>query len=402
MSPPRPRARILLHIGYHKTGTTWLQQRLFRDSDAGFFGVDWNEIDAKAVFVRQDPLCFEPAWARRQFQRELRRAEESNLTFVVSHERLSGHPAGGGYDSRSIADRLVDTFPEARCLICVREQVSMLGSMYAQYVEDGGHLSLKRFLHPPDPYGAVPGFRFDFLRYDRLIAYYQGKLGADNVLVLPFEQFRERPQEFVDRITGFCGAGRHVCGSAKVINPQRNPAYLLAKRIVNLLFTRSQLCNFSWINVPYLRTGFILTAPAFNLVCPRGLARPLQERLARKIRQEIGGRYQESNRRSSALIGVDLGAFGYDVPDSAPAEMPAGDLMPERVTGRRDPAVEFVVHHPRLRALLEWWLSGPRVTPRPPAVEGPPDSRAGDASHASTRSPNDEARTPLPSSRPGS
>lgn len=400
-----PPARVLFHIGYHKTGTTWLQHHLFRDRDAGFLSVDWREVDAKAIFVRQDPLCFDAARARRQFQRELGRAAESNLTFVISHERLSGHPAGGGYDSRDIADRLGDAFPEAKCLICIREQVSMLSSMYVQYVEDGGHLSPKQFLHPPDPHGAVPGFRFEFLNYDRLIGYYQRKLGADNVLVLPFELFRARPQEFLDRITEFCGAGRHAYTSTRAVNPRRSHPYLLAKRVVNLLFTRSQLSDFSWINVPHLRSGFILTAPLFDLVWPPPLQRRLQARFARRLKREIGDRYRESNRRSCALIGIDLREFGYDVADSAPAEAPDGgwrtDRPPAPVGGRQDELVDFVIRHRHLRALLEWWLSGPRLAAGAPTDEAAPSTDDAARTRTPTGSPNEGARTSVSSTRTG-
>ena len=61
---------------------------------------------------------------------------------MVSFPRLSGHPYSGGYDSRMIADRVAEVFPEARILIVIREQRSMIVSTYKQYVNAGGEARL--------------------------------------------------------------------------------------------------------------------------------------------------------------------------------------------------------------------------------------------------------------------
>ena len=90
------RARILFHIGYHKTGTSWLRQGLFQSADTGFFQHDPTRTTLHGLFVKQDPLSFDRAWARRQCQSYLDRAERDGMTFVVSHPRLSGYPASGG------------------------------------------------------------------------------------------------------------------------------------------------------------------------------------------------------------------------------------------------------------------------------------------------------------------
>ena len=49
---------------------------------------------------------------------------------VISHERLSGYPHSGGHDSKEIAHRLAAVFPNAKVVIVIREQKSMILSNY--------------------------------------------------------------------------------------------------------------------------------------------------------------------------------------------------------------------------------------------------------------------------------
>src|SRR5215218_14466 len=112
--------RPLLHIGYHKTGTTFLQRRVF--PEPGFSLV----AGAKALrpaFVVGDPFGFDPMLVRETFRPAIEKVRERDLVPVLSAERLSGNPHSGGYDSKQIAERLAATFPEARVLIVIREQV---------------------------------------------------------------------------------------------------------------------------------------------------------------------------------------------------------------------------------------------------------------------------------------
>ena len=82
--------------------------------------------------------------------RSLQRIVDEGLSPVVSFERFSGNPFSGGYDSKEIADRLVQVFPDARVLVVVREQRSMIVSTYKQYVREGGALPPSKFMLPPD------------------------------------------------------------------------------------------------------------------------------------------------------------------------------------------------------------------------------------------------------------
>jgi hypothetical protein len=90
------------------------------------------------TLVRARPFDFDAATVRSEFEPMLADAEREGLLPIVSFPRLSGHPYSGGYDSRPIADRIAQVFPEARILIVIREQRSTIVSTYKQYVHAGG------------------------------------------------------------------------------------------------------------------------------------------------------------------------------------------------------------------------------------------------------------------------
>ncbi|MGB5311120.1 MAG: hypothetical protein WBN38_03550, partial [Polyangiales bacterium] len=59
----------LLHLGYHKTATTWLQNAVFSDEDLGFIS-PWGAQAGIAVdeFVLANPFRFNPTQARLRFE----------------------------------------------------------------------------------------------------------------------------------------------------------------------------------------------------------------------------------------------------------------------------------------------------------------------------------------------
>lgn len=318
-------SRPLIHIGFHKTGSTLLQQRLFNRADLGFERVDRESIHA--AFVRYGPfeaLKREPAAALRQ---QADAAEHRGHRLVLSHERLSGYPGTGGFDSQAIADRIHLLFPAAHILILVREQRSMVKSYYLQYISDGGHLSFRRLLDHPEPHlYRSPGFDLGFFEYDRCVAYYQRLFGVENVTVLPFEMFLSDPERLAQRILEL-GGGDYSHGVpedifATQINTANPMLMQIAGRCLNGLLTRNQLSNWGPINVRHFRGVYRRLRPLFAPF--RFADAPLIRRLEAQIAEAIGDRYAEPNARLAALTRLDLAACGYSVAPSGRAAVSDG------------------------------------------------------------------------------
>lgn len=311
---------MLIHIGYHKTASTFLQLRVF-DSPASGFRL-FPVRDVLPLLVAPDRLGFDTGAVRATLTPWRQEAEQAGKVPVLSHERLSGYPASGGFDGAELADRLHATCPGASVLIVVREQDSMLRSFYKQYVRDGGPLSLRRFLtQRPDPVAArrVPGFSLDVFRYERLVRHYHDRFGAERVLVLPFEQFQRAPVAFLEAIQRFAGIAPTVAtlGEADLreVNPRMPNAAITLQRWVNGALRQNDLNPRPWLwPVRPLRHGGPRYRAVMTAVTPVWWDRRAERRQAATIRAVVGDHYAAANQVLADLTGLDLRSYGYRLP----------------------------------------------------------------------------------------
>ena len=304
---------LLIHIGYHKTGSTFLQRRIFDDCAKGFTTRTARPRHVVAQdFVSPDLFCFDADAVAASYLESRRAAAEQGLTLVISHERLAGYPANGGHDRALVADRLKAVFGDARILIVLREQSSMIRSMYSQYITDGGDQDIVDFLRIPEPkLGRMPYFRLEYYEYHHLIAYYSKIFGASNVLALPFEMLRNAPSAFLGRISRFCGRVSVLPDDVKQINDRRPLLMQSVQRVANRHFSRNELSPTATIAIPNLPKRFARLLPLFRLLSPKPIDRILDRRLQMQIAAVVGSHYEASNFRTSRMIGIDLAGHGY-------------------------------------------------------------------------------------------
>ena len=363
MSARRP----LLHVGLHKTGTTWLQERLFASGEAGFCTLSHRK-DALHVFVYPHALDFDPAAARAFYETAWQACPPSHVP-VLSMERFSGTPHAGRYDSVEIAHRLHRSFPEARVLIVVREQDDIILSGYRQYVKNSGARTLSAYLHPRYDPSVIHGFSFAGFHYDRLVALYDGLFGADNVLVLPYEQFREDAVGYMRTIARFAGLDPDD-DVLENLRPQtrENPSYTALstsiKRRINRLASRTSALNptppvrlrrrgVRWVKRTLFRAERWL---------PQGTTARLDTRDRARVRAAVGDRYRASNAALAGRMGVDLARYGYRMPHAEAVSTPAphdGDepltlhiLYTPRTVELLTPFVPTLLHHSPFRYRL--------------------------------------------------
>jgi hypothetical protein len=309
---------VLIHIGYHKTGTNWLQRRLFSDPSTGYrwLGKRPGSHPVRR-FVRDRPFEFDPDGVRAALRPLIAEAEGAGLLPVLSLERLSGSALSGGYDSVRIADRLHQVFPGGRILVVVREQRSMVVSTYKGYVQQGGAAPLEHFLEGRrSATFRVPGFDPAYLEYDGLIAHYRGLFGPDNVLALAFEQFVEDGRGFVERIASF--AGRPVPANVLDRLPYGHRENVRTTSALTLSLVRrlNQLAPPTDVNPAPLLESRGAARLADRLVRRDPLRRRsvgADERLRRAVEEWAGDRFAASNARLSVLLGVDLDRYGWGV-----------------------------------------------------------------------------------------
>ncbi len=144
---------LFLHIGLHKTGTTYMQKAIFRF---------WPEIHYAGRPFRENPLL------------AISSPEAGEKNVLVSNESLSGSLKTAYSGSQPWAERqyeqitqLARVFPYARPLLSFRQHGSWLLSLYKHYLKYGGTASLEEFYDiSPNQTGVLK--RSDLMQYDRL------------------------------------------------------------------------------------------------------------------------------------------------------------------------------------------------------------------------------------------
>src|SRR5437667_12441685 len=94
---------VLIHPGFHKTGTTFLQDDVF--TDRRLFRVLWSHGEIDRFVVKPHDLDFDASTALHDLDAR-RRAASRGIVDVVSSEILCGQPFTGSRDSVTQARRL--------------------------------------------------------------------------------------------------------------------------------------------------------------------------------------------------------------------------------------------------------------------------------------------------------
>ncbi|MFK7935347.1 MAG: sulfotransferase domain-containing protein [Saprospiraceae bacterium] len=313
---------ILIHIGYHKTGTTWLQHELFKAENFTFQPLSLHNRAgdlARHFIYGADNYLHNPFEDREQEIRKNLAAiltKSSDLakdkTWVMSYERLSGSPHCGGFDAPIIARRLKKIFPKGKILIVIREQRSFLLSSYFQYLATLGTHSLEQYLNTAYD-TKIPNFSPHHVNYLPLIKHYLELFGRENVLVLPYEFFRADKQAFIQRLGDFLNKKIDV-STARFEHYRNVKKYhftLYHFRWLHLFLGRTSLNNHSILANRFSRTiGRFFQKMLFKFI-PKSWNQRTQIKLQTQVNQWVGDRYQANNRELASLLDLDLGQYGY-------------------------------------------------------------------------------------------
>ena len=182
---------VFIHIGYPRTGTTFLQKDIFPDL-----------ADRFNVTVPQDALL-------RQYNEEIYQGSlnsehlhqlyhecSTDKPLLLSHESLTGN---SDRDFLHTAFEIHAFCPRATILICIRSQYAILPSMYTYtYLKNGGTEPYENFLTR-----LLSGDRFN---YYQMIQTYRNLFGRDNVHILFFEKLQSDPDGFIQEVLDIIGA----------------------------------------------------------------------------------------------------------------------------------------------------------------------------------------------------
>jgi hypothetical protein len=301
--------KILIHTGFHKTGTTWLQREVFR-IEFGFMNVfSHQEIDK--IIVRPHNLSFNAKITTAYLSNFPNL--KSDLFKVVSSEILSGNPFFGARDNTEIAWRLFSIFEnyDSQILVVIREQMDMLVSIYMQYLLRGGNLTPKDFFREY----TIPGyFYFDWRHYEyhRIIKLYQNIFGEKNVHVLTYEELKKNNNHFVSKIKNICDMSpefKYIASrkTGKSYSEISAPFTRIVNHFRDGPVNRNPLLNLGVLG-DYMYHG---TGKIASTSLTRSLLRNFKP-VSKYVREYFSGKYAESNIKLHDLIKNNKDLIGYE------------------------------------------------------------------------------------------
>jgi len=304
----------VVHVGYHKTASSWLQVSVFpqlggiryTDPQLRSF-VDSLSTTPDHLFDARDVLAL--------------RAQVDQLgagRLLISHEGISGSLWDGYGAGPRNAERLHAVLPGAKILIVVRRQDEMLRSIHGQYVIEGGTRSLVDFVTGQSVEGSQ--FSLRHLEYDHLVSRYTELFGGDSVWVMPYEYLRASPAAFVGELCEAVGIAALDRVSAARSNRSPSTVGLGLLRTWNRLFRESRFNRVPLVRpLPGARRVRQLLQGQFDSLL-RAIARNTLAGPDQALLTRVATGFAESNRRLQQFCRRPLAEWGYPLP--GPIERP--------------------------------------------------------------------------------
>jgi Sulfotransferase domain len=336
---------IYIHIGYPKTGTTTLQNHLFknhagikyfeREENTLSRGIKYFEREKKILsFISSLFFSRENSFKKNveDYRQELLKFTDTKDVnkFVFSEELLTAYsmvfkvnprPYVWTLEPNSIARKLkiafVDTnvFDKIKIIITIRKQDDMLKSFYGQsyncvFKNFSLTKTFKKFLHyaiekNPD------NFIIDALHYNEIVSEYESLFGRDNICILVFEQLKQDQKSYIKKLCRFmdineCEAiclleGKHLNkrnSSTGYRSDEINLMEVIAYYKNKYLCSKSFGLSKSWI-VKFLRKIHI----------PGKVLKDLK--IGSQYDRKLKMLYSKANRKLSERYDLKLKKYGY-------------------------------------------------------------------------------------------
>lgn len=170
----------IIHIGFPKTGTTWMQENLYPLISNYYF----DKHDFKKMFL----------YGTKETILDYKNKISKIKNLIISAETLSTNKNSNFINWQEKANKLHETFDSPKIIIFIRNQLDVIPALYSDHIKNGGTLSFNDFIKQSES-------RLMLWNYYNQIKYYINLFSKKNVFVFMFEDFKKNPNLF---ITNFC------------------------------------------------------------------------------------------------------------------------------------------------------------------------------------------------------
>lgn len=314
ISHPQP----ILHIGFPKCASTYLQTYVFPEMDnveyLGFYYnrdrkfFDENVHTLVNSIQMDDGIDFSLDRSRALFEASIAPLLAQGRRVILSNEVFCQQRA----DRTLVAQRLKALFGEARVLVIVRNQFNALASMYAFQKLRGSNVSNKALFGNPSMKTIDDWIEEQIinlyvsyiktLKYCEIADHYASLFGDKNVHVLPLELMDENSNAFLEEIGDICGC------PAPVVSVEESRSNRKARPSRKRMLYQSIRSKFA----KDISLSTYLPGPLRGLwavLIDRGAT--FEPEISERHKAWLADFYGPSNRRFQEKFGIDVEKYGY-------------------------------------------------------------------------------------------
>ena len=305
---------IIIHIGLHKTGTTFLQAMVFPELK-NIFARSLHMLPKSESSPFNQILTGKFADMNAQELEYLKRdiynyvdssVNDSNI--ILSREDLTCHFHWEYNQEKNekIFNTLKEFFPDAEFFFVIRKQDSWINSMYAQ-VRKYSHLA---FLNLNEFIGYKNGKFIENKKYldiqnvdwNKIIEFVEHKFGKENIYILPYEMFKENPKKFLKRFYEHYNIESYYPENNEIINKRQ--ACFSSTLYSKYLYYRYKMPAKMQKILEKNDKGFLKWSQNINI-------KVKIPKLSKKQAKQVMEIHKENNKKLAEYIGMDLSQYGY-------------------------------------------------------------------------------------------
>lgn len=307
---------IILHVGYPKAASTFLQKEIFshhkdlmdysaQNIKKPNFNEVWNVINHVS---KTDSLNFDINWCVSQISEFKKKIKYlSGKKPIISNEGLV---MSGRADRKLIVSRLKKLFGDAKVIIVIRKQKDLLNSTFYQHMRKsklyGCFESINAWLDDPLRYAKHITSEYNHpirrIQFYQVLRTYENIFGKENVLILLYEELKEDKISFITKLSKFCGINVkesiRLLKDAKKVNKNSSRKELFVYNILKKLpFLKPLTRKFP----EKLKTKFIEILPV----------RKIDTQFIKKWDEKITQIAKKDNRKIKERYDLPLEKYGY-------------------------------------------------------------------------------------------
>jgi hypothetical protein len=296
----------VLHVGFHKCGSTTLQGALFnRHPGIDYLGEPREEPrSTEAIRLVRDScyvesrkrIEFEPARSRALWEAALSDIAPGKVA-LFSKESLTQPEFYRSPDDQNLPQRLRAVTGPARIIIVTRHQIRLIESLYLFHAKG---------IHVEPAQQWLDARREDLgqYRFHTVAKSFAAAYGRENIAIFPFEDMKADAKDFARRICGFIG-----------VDPEKGAELIAGER-------RNRRVSQRYLAYSKLRKALGLYIPIGQLV-PEAMRRRFNDfvtagsearvEFPANFVAEMEDQFRDDNRKLARDWGIPVEKYGYPV-----------------------------------------------------------------------------------------